>query len=111
MPECDVGDSNREIIYDQPWLKYVIPRTSNDYENCVRYAPLKSNNSSTTNQCGADRFNTSRHIGCTEFIYKTDETNIQTEVNKMFVVAVMIIIRDKIRFSSIYIVRIAINLL
>lgn len=79
VPECDVGDNNRAIIYDQPWLKYAIPTIKNRYENCVRYAPI---NASTTNehQCTPDLFDTSKLIECTEFIYTTDETNVQTEV-------------------------------
>lgn len=79
MPECDVGENNREIVYDQPWLKFAIPTSKNGFENCVRNAPI---NSTTTNdyQCSANLFNTSKQIPCKEFVYKTDEINIQTEV-------------------------------
>ncbi|XP_031628549.1 organic cation transporter-like protein isoform X2 [Contarinia nasturtii] len=34
-----------------------------------------------SNQCDANGFNTSTRIGCTEFIYATDEINVQTEFN------------------------------
>lgn len=78
MPECDVGDNNREISYDQPWLKYAIPKTEKGYDNCYRYAP---NDSSIEVSCDVDNFNTSRRIKCAEYIYTTDEKNIQTEVN------------------------------
>lgn len=76
MPECDIGDNNREISYDQPWLKYAIPQSSNGYENCVRYAPINS----STHECNVNNFNTLKQIECTEFIYTTDESNVQTEV-------------------------------
>lgn len=77
VPECDVGDNNREISYDQPWLQYAIPQSQNGYENCVRYAPI---NSSTSSTCNISNFNTLEQIKCTEFIYTTDESNVQTEV-------------------------------
>lgn len=79
VPECDVGDSDREISYDQPWLSYAIPSSKDGYENCVRYAPL---NASTANghQCTADRFDSSKQIRCTDFVYTSDEKNVQTEV-------------------------------
>lgn len=83
VPECDVGENNREIIYDQTWLKDAIPTSENGFENCFRYAP---NNSSTPNvhKCDRDQFDTNRQIQCTEFVYKTDETNVQTEVNGFY---------------------------
>ncbi|XP_031625594.1 organic cation transporter-like protein [Contarinia nasturtii] len=77
VSECDLGDNNREISYDQPWLKYALPLTSNGYEKCFRYA----SSSSLENQCDANSFNTTKLIGCTEFIYTTDEINVQTEFN------------------------------
>ncbi|XP_031627744.1 uncharacterized protein LOC116343679 [Contarinia nasturtii] len=78
ITECDVGDNNRKISFDQAWLKYAIPSTKSGFEKCVRYAPI---NSVTSNKCDANSFNTSRIIGCTEFIYATDEMNVQTELN------------------------------
>lgn len=77
VPECDVSDNNRDISYNQTWLKYAIPQINNGYENCVRYAPI---NSSIGNQCNDDSFNTSKQIPCEGFIYASDEINVQTEV-------------------------------
>lgn len=82
MPECDLSENNREISYDQPWLKYAIPQTNNGFENCLRYAPIHN---SSTYQCDANRFDTSKTIRCTEFIYTTDEINVQTEVFKSMI--------------------------
>lgn len=78
VPECDIGDNNREISYDQPWLSHAIPSSSNGFESCVRYA-LK-NVSSSGPQCSADHFDTSKQIKCSEYIYSSDEKNVQTEV-------------------------------
>lgn len=83
VPECDVGDNNRAIGYDQPWLKYAIPSTSNGFENCLRYAPINVS-APYGHQCSANLFNTSKQIRCTEFVYTTDETNVQTEVRSFF---------------------------
>lgn len=83
MPECDVGDDNRKIDYDQPWLNYAIPSTNNGYENCHRYEPIYELSTSNKQQCRPELFNTSKLIKCIEFVYKTDETNVQTEVIKM----------------------------
>lgn len=82
MPECDIGVDNREIGYDQPWLQKAIPSTNGQLESCVRYVPK---NQTTTlfvenTECSADLFNTSQQIQCSEYIYSTDERNIQTEV-------------------------------
>lgn len=78
-----MDENNREIVYDQPWLKYAIPTSKSGYESCVHYA---KNDSfiGNENQCDHDLFNTSNQIQCTEFVYKTDEVNVQTEVNKFF---------------------------
>lgn len=83
VPECDVGENNREISYDQLWLKDAIPKSENGFENCFRYA---SNNSYTSkeHECDRDQFDTNRRIQCTEFVYKTDETNVQTEVIEFY---------------------------
>lgn len=80
VPECDVASTNnRELIFDHPWLKNAIPKSENGFENCFRFAP---NNSFEPNEhkCDGDQFDTTRQIQCTEFVYKTDETNVQTEV-------------------------------
>lgn len=85
IPECDVGD-NREIVYEQPWLRNAIPIAENSngkLNNCVRYAPRIKNSSieSSTEKCDIDIFNTSEQIECSDFVYATDEKNVQTEVN------------------------------
>lgn len=83
MPNCDVGENNREIIYDQPWLMYAIPTSKHGFESCYHYARNDSF-SGNENQCSRDLFNTSNRIECTEFVYKTDEINVQTEVKHVF---------------------------
>lgn len=88
MPECEIGKNNREIPFNQSWLLSAIPATSNDnIENCVRYTPIMEQNSNTstdkqTHQCSENLFNTSQTTECSEFIYASDERNIQTEVKK-----------------------------
>lgn len=82
VPECDVGDG-RDIAYEQSWLRNAIPTMENGkLHNCARYAPLIGNSSaeSSLEQCGSHMFNTSEQIECSDFVYATDENNIQTEV-------------------------------
>lgn len=80
MPECDaVGVNNRELTFNQPWLRYAIPSSDGQYDNCYRYAPTHSNTSGP-GQCSTDMFDTSKKIACTEFVYASGERNIQTEV-------------------------------
>lgn len=82
MPECDVdGVNNRDLVYNQQWLRYAIPFNDGKYDNCYRYAPTHSTITTGSGQCSADMFNTSMKIACTEFVYASDERNIQTEVN------------------------------
>ncbi|XP_055299839.1 organic cation transporter protein-like [Sitodiplosis mosellana] len=86
IPECDVGENSREIAYDQPWLRNAIPTIENSngkMENCVRYASLDRNSSTESSlaKCGPDMFNKSLIVKCSEFIYATDERNVQTELN------------------------------
>lgn len=81
MPNCDVDVNNRELNYVQPWLKYAIPSTDTGFESCAYYAPNTTVTSNKTPQCSRNYFNTSKQIQCDEFVYKTDETNVQTEVN------------------------------
>lgn len=77
VPECDIGENNRNIPFMQPWVSHGIPMKNEKLDNCVHYA-LKN---STIGQCSADTaFDTSKEIPCTEFIHATDERNIQTEV-------------------------------
>lgn len=80
MPGCDIGENNREIEYDQPWLNFAIPHSNGKIKNCVRFAPLEGHESES-DRCSAEMFNRSIEIECFEFIYASDETNIQTEVN------------------------------
>lgn len=83
MPECDIAQTNnRDIAYDQPWLQYAIPSTDGKYEKCFRYA-IKNHTSFETDQCNADMFDNSTKIECTEYIYGSDEKNIQTEVGQI----------------------------
>lgn len=85
MPECDVGESNRAMEFDQPWLHYAIPSSNNQLKNCVRYAPIETNAGSGNVTCNANMFNTSVEIACSEFIYASDEKNIQTEVSTLWI--------------------------
>lgn len=80
MPECEINENNRDIGYDQPWLRNAIPFTDGKIENCYRYAPINKTNSNA-DQCSSDMFDTSKKIPCTEFIYASNEKNVQTEVN------------------------------
>lgn len=76
--ECDLDGSNRDLEYQQPWLQNVIPMSSNDtIDKCHRYASL---NSTQDGLCEASYFDTSKKLKCTEFVYKTNEINLQTEV-------------------------------
>lgn len=84
MPECEVGDNNRELTFNQPWLSYAIPSENGKYDKCHRYAPKSL--TSTLNEpgkCSADMFDTSKQIECTEYIYASNEVNLQTEVKKL----------------------------
>lgn len=82
VPECDIGENNRAIAFNQSWLQFAIP--SNDtLDSCVRYAPLNGQQSAENVQCGADFFNTSSTVECSEYIYASDESNVQTEVENI----------------------------
>lgn len=78
MPECEVGNNNRELAFNQPWLNYAIPSENGKYDKCYRYAP--KSNLNDPGKCSADMFDTSKRIECTEYIYASDEVNLQTEV-------------------------------
>lgn len=80
VPECDIGENNRVIQYDQPWLHDAIPTSNGKLKNCVRYAPINGNDTDNNHECSASMFNTSVEIECSEFIYVTDQKNVQTEV-------------------------------
>lgn len=79
VPECESGLNNRDIQYDQSWLQNAIPMKNDEIDNCQRYEPLQPN--VHHDQCTTDLFNTSKQIPCTEFIYASDEVNVQTEVS------------------------------
>lgn len=84
VPECDVGENNRDIVYDQTWVGSAIPKMPNGkFKNCVRYAPIGNVTEAFSNKCSADMFNTSAEIACSEFIYASDERNLQTEVRRI----------------------------
>lgn len=81
MPECEIGSNNRELSFDQPWLDYAIPLKNGKLNNCRRYAPRNgTTNLNGPGQCSADMFDTSVEIACTEFVYTSNERNLQTEV-------------------------------
>lgn len=83
MPECDgIDEDNRKLEYNQRWLKWAIPPDATTHKKvakCIRYAPIAQSNE--TKQCAAESFNRMQRIPCTEYVYKTDERNIQTEVS------------------------------
>lgn len=79
IPECDLNVNNRDIQYNQSWLENAIPLKNGEIDNCNRYEPLHPNIHS--DQCTADLFNVSKQIPCTEFVYASDEINLQTEVS------------------------------
>lgn len=84
VPECEFdGESDRNIPYDQPWLKNAIPFESGKIDHCRRYA-LKNLSAIAGGQCDANMFDTTTKVSCNEFIYASDERNIQTEVGKSF---------------------------
>lgn len=78
VPECEASNNNRDLPFDQPWLHIAIPSKSEKLDNCFRYAP--KNRTTEPGKCTADMFDTSKRIACNEFIYASDEKNIQTEV-------------------------------
>lgn len=79
MPECEFGSNNRELPFNQPWLSDAIPSENGKFDNCHRYAP-KNWSAIEPGQCNANMFDTLTKIPCNEFIYASDEKNIQTEV-------------------------------
>lgn len=83
MPECDVGENNRQILFNQTWVHYAIPTLNDTLEKCERNAPantIEIDGISTGIQCSAEHFNRSSKIKCDEYIYASDEKNLQTEV-------------------------------
>lgn len=82
MPECEFADNNREIPFDQPWLSNAIPYSNDGIDNCFRYAP-KNQTNEKSGECAADLFNKSVRIACSEYVYASDERNVQTEVKEL----------------------------
>lgn len=81
VPECESALNNREIPYDQPWLDSAIPFSNGKIDSCVRYAPIIRDRSfSDSGQCESHMFNKSQTIHCSEYVYESNEKNIQTEV-------------------------------
>ncbi|XP_037026625.1 organic cation transporter-like protein isoform X1 [Bradysia coprophila] len=80
VPECDVSGNNRDIPFDQPWLENAIPFTQNKIDRCHRYAPRNST-AAVNGQCHAHLFDTAKLIECSEYVYTSDEKNVQTEFN------------------------------
>lgn len=81
IPECDLNVNNRDIQYDQSWLGVAIPMKNGGIDNCKRYEPIHPD--VHHDHCTADLFNTSKQIPCTEFVYASDEINLQTLVSSM----------------------------
>lgn len=80
VPECELNSNNRDIPFDQPWLHDAIPFSDDKIDSCYRYAP-KNNTDTEFGQCSADMFDKTRKIECTEYVYGSDEKNVQTEVS------------------------------
>lgn len=80
VPECEVGN-NRELPFSQAWLSNAIPLENGKLDHCHRYAPKNwTATLSDPGKCSADMFDTSVKIACTEYVYTSDEANLQTEV-------------------------------
>lgn len=82
MPECEAGKSNRILPYNPPWLKNAIPFENGKIDRCHRFTPKNRTIMEPAHQCSADMFDPSTKIACTEYIYASDEKNVQTEVPK-----------------------------
>lgn len=83
MPECEFAANNRDLPYNQPWLNNAIPQLDEKFDSCSRYAPKNLTSIElASGQCAADMFNSSRTMPCSEYVYTSDEKNIQTEVGK-----------------------------
>lgn len=66
-------------MYNQSWLPYAIPAADGKYDKCSRYA-IKNHTTFGMEQCNSAMFDNSTKIECTEYIYASDEKNVQTEV-------------------------------
>lgn len=85
MPECDVvsENNNRDIPYNQTWLNHAIPLKNEKFEKCLRFAPQNAA-TGEPGKCSADMFDMTKRIECREFVYASDERNVQTEVCQRF---------------------------
>lgn len=81
MPECETSDNNRGIPFNQTWLNNAIPIKNEKFENCLRFAP-RNLTTIEAEKCSADMFDTTTKIECSDFIYASDEQNLQTEVKR-----------------------------
>lgn len=84
VPECEFGVNNRDLMYSQSWLNNTIPQLDEKFDSCHRYAPMENLTSIelSSDKCAAEMFDSSQRISCSEYIYTSDEKNIQTEVGK-----------------------------
>lgn len=80
IPECDIDGNNRNVPFDQPWLQNAIPFIQNKIDRCHRYAPRNGTSVVTNDRCDADMFDKTKLIECSEYVYASDERNVQTEV-------------------------------
>lgn len=84
VPECEAGNNNRELPFNQTWLNNAIPMENGKFDKCHRYAPkVYTSALSDPGQCSADMFDTSKKIECTEYVYSSNEINLQTEVKEI----------------------------
>lgn len=88
MPECEIGSNNRNISFNQTWLHNAIPLKNAKNDNCFRYA-RKNLTTVVPGTCSADAdiFDTTKKIPCNEFIYASNERNLQTEVKVVYILA------------------------
>lgn len=83
MPECEFDVNNRDLPYNQSWLDYTTPQLDEKFDNCHRYAPKNLTSFELLNgQCATNMFDSFQIIPCSEYVYTSDEQNIQTEVSK-----------------------------
>lgn len=75
-----MSNNNGIVEFDQPWLSQAIPLSNRSFENCLRFEvnrsiPIESG------QCLDSYFNRAQTRKCDDFVFKTDERNIQNEVS------------------------------
>lgn len=92
VPECESGVDNRDIPYNQSWLRNAIPLKDGKLDMCSRYAPKNW----ITSQCSADMFDVTTEISCTEYIHASDERNLQTEVKNILLIKLGVLLINRI---------------